>query len=82
MYICLSNNWHATNAIKRCSREIEKALLKDVKMEWAARPPAFDRITSFNHDDLTAINCYFRCSKPFDVGGIKIFDKDDQPAKH
>ena len=26
--------------------------------------------------------CYFRCSRPPDVDGIKIFDEDDQAAKH
>ena len=26
--------------------------------------------------------CSFGCSKPPDVDGIKIFDKDDQVAKH
>ena len=40
-----------------------------------------DRIKSFDHDDLTAKHCYFRCSRPPDVDGIKTFDKDDQAAK-
>ena len=36
-------------------------------------PPGFDRFESFGHDELTA----FRCSRPPDVDGTKIFDKDD-----
>ena len=44
-------------------------------------PPGFDRLESFGHDELTAKHCYFRCSRPPDVDGIKIFDKDDQAAK-
>ena len=45
-------------------------------------PSGFDRLESFGHDKLTAKHCYFRCSRPPDVDGIKIFDKDDQAAKH
>ena len=47
-------------------------------------PPGFDRLESFGPDELTAKHCYFRCSilRPPDVDGIKIFDKDDQAAKH
>ena len=45
-------------------------------------PPGFDRLESFGHDELTAKHCYFRCSRPPDVDGIKIFDKDVQAAKH
>ena len=41
-------------------------------------PPVFDRFESFGHDELTAKYCYFRCSRPPDVDGINIFDKDDQ----
>ena len=44
-------------------------------------PPGFDRLESFGHDELTAKHCYFRCSRPPDVDGIKIFDKDDQATK-
>ena len=45
-------------------------------------PPGFDRLESFSHDELTAKHCYFRCSRPPDVDGIKSFDKNDQAAKH
>ena len=45
-------------------------------------PPSFDRFESFGHDELSAKHCYFRWSKPPDVDGIKIFDKDDQATKH
>ena len=52
---------------------------KDVK---SPMPPGFDRFESFGHDELTAKRCYFRCSRPPDVDGIKIFDKDDQATKY
>ena len=49
-------------------------------------PPSFDRFESFGHDKFTTKHCYFRCSRSPDVDGIKIFDKvfdkDDQAAKH
>ena len=45
-------------------------------------PPGFDRFESFGHDELTAKHCYFRCSRPPDVDGIKFFDKDDQATIH
>ena len=45
-------------------------------------PTGFDRLESFGYDELTAKHCYFRCSRPPDVDGIKIFDKDDQATKH
>ena len=45
-------------------------------------PPGFDMFESFGHNELTAKHYYFRCSWPPDVAGIKIFDKDDQAAKH
>ena len=45
-------------------------------------PPGFDRFKSFDHNDLTAKHCYFRCSRSPDVDGIKMFDTDDQAAKH
>ena len=51
---------------------------KDVKSNGRPMPPGFDRFESFGHDKLTAKHCYFRCSRPPDVDGIKIFDKDDQ----
>ena len=47
---------------------------------------AFDRIKNwiknFYHHDLTGKHYYFGCSRSPDVDGIKIFDKDDQAAKH
>ena len=55
---------------------------KDMKSNGQPRPPGFDRFESFGHDDLTAKRCYFRSSRPPDVNGIKIFDNDDQAAKH
>ena len=53
-----------------------------MKSNGRPMPPGFDRLESFGHDELTAKHCYFRCSRPPDVDGIKIFDKDDQAAKH
>ena len=55
---------------------------KDVKSNGRPMPPGFDRFESFGHNELTAKHCYFRCSRPPDVDGIKIFDKDNQAAKH
>ena len=37
-------------------------------------PPGFDRLESYGHDKPTVKHCYFRCSRPLVVGGIKIFD--------
>ena len=45
-------------------------------------PPSFDKFESFGHDELTAKHCHFRFSRPPNVDGIKIFDKDDQAAKY
>ena len=41
----------------------------------------FYKFESCSHDEFTAKH-YFRCSRPPDVDGIKIFDEDDQAAKH
>ena len=40
---------------------------------------SFDRFASFGHNKFT---CCFKCSRPPDVDGINIFDKDDQAVKH
>ena len=55
---------------------------KDVKSNGRKMPPGFDRFESFGYDELAAKHCYFRCSRSPDVGGIKMFDKDDQGTKH
>ena len=55
---------------------------KDVKSNGRPMPPGCDRLESFGHDKLTVKYCYFRCSRSPDVDGIKIFDKNDQAAKH
>ena len=39
-------------------------------------PPGSDTFKSFGHDELTAKHWYFRCSRPPDVDGIKIFNKE------
>ena len=54
---------------------------KDVRSNGHPRPLLLIGTTSFGHDDVTTKQCYFRCSSPPDVEGIKIFDKDDQAAK-
>ena len=43
--------------------------------------PGLDRFENFGHDELTAKYSYFRCSRPPDVDGMKMFDKHDQAAK-
>ena len=45
---------------------------KHVKSNGRPMPPGFDRLESFGHDELTAKRCYFRCSRPPDVHGIKM----------
>ena len=55
---------------------------KDVKSNGRPIPPGFDRFESFGPGELTAKHCYFRCTVPPDFDGIKVFDKDDQAAKH
>ena len=47
---------------------------KDVISNGRLRPPSFDRSKSFGHDDLIVKHWYFRCLRPPDVDGIKIFD--------
>ena len=46
---------------------------KDMKPNGGPMPPDFDRLENFGHEELTAKHCYFRCSRPPDVDGIKIF---------
>ena len=69
---------------KKSSGQEQKTGLaeKDVKPNGRPRPPGFYRLESFGHNDLTAKHCYFRFSRPPDIDRIKIFDKDDQAAKH
>ena len=55
---------------------------KDLKSNGWPMPPGFDSFESFGYDELTAKHCYLRCSRPSDVSGIKMFDKDNQAAKH
>ena len=52
------------------------------EIKWGANPPAFDKYKSFGLDDLTAKYSYFRCSRPSDVDGVKIFDEDDKSTKN
>ena len=67
---------------KRGGQELKQALPEKVKSNRWPMPPGFDRLESFGHDELTAKHCYFRCSRPPDVDGIKIFDEDDRATKH
>ena len=41
-------------------------------------PLTFDTFKSFGNDELTAKQCYFRCSRPTGIDGIKIFDQRGQ----
>ena len=38
-------------------------------------PPGFDRLESYDHDELTAKHCYFRCSRPLMLMGSKFLIK-------
>ena len=73
--------WRSTG-IKEQPRTKIGLAEKDVKSNGQPMPPSFDRFESCGHDELTVKHCYFSCSKPPDVDGIKMFDKDDQAAKH
>ena len=53
-----------------------------MKSNGQPMPPGFDRFKSFSHDGLTANHCYFRYSRPYDVDGINVSDKEDQATKH
>ena len=69
-----------TPGVKRGQPRTKTGLAeKDMKSNGQPMPSGFDRLESFGHDELTAKHCYFRCSRPPDVDGIKIFDKGDQP---
>ena len=52
---------------------------KDVKSNGRPMPPGFDRFESFGHDELTAKYCYFMCSRPADLDGIKFLIKITRP---
>ena len=78
----ISNQKHP-RCKKRWPRTKTDFAEKDVKSNGQPIPSGFDRFESFGHDELDHCKtCYFRCSRPPDVDGIKIFDKDDQAAKH
>ena len=44
-----------------------------MKLNGHPMPPGFDRFESFGYDELTAKRCYFKCSRPPPVDGIKNF---------
>ena len=46
-----------------------------MKSKWVDKASGIDRLKSVGLDDLAAKHCYFGCSKPSDVDGIKTFDK-------
>ena len=70
---------HNTPGVKKSGQVLKS---QDLKSNGRPRPPALDRYKSSGHDVLTAKHCYFRCSRPPDVNGMKIFGNDDQAAKH
>ena len=78
----MQSNQNTPGIKKERSRTKTGLAEKDVKSNGRPIPSGFDRFESFGHDKLTAKHCYFRCSRPPDVDGIKIFDKDDQAIKH
>ena len=58
----------------------KRALLKKMgNRNGQPRSPAFDRIKTFDHHDLTAKHYYFGCSRSPDVDGIKILIKMTRP---
>ena len=79
MYIAYKNLIKNTQGVKKGWPRTKAGLAeKDEKSNGRPMPPGYDWLESFGHDELTAKHCYFRCSRPPDVDGIKIFDKDDQ----
>ena len=49
----------------------ETGLAEDVKSNGRPMPPGVDGLESFGYDELTTKHCYFRCSRPPDVDGIR-----------
>ena len=70
---------HNTLGVKQEQSSTKRPYWKRCELNGQPIPFVFDRYESFGNDDLTT---YFRCSRLSDVDGIKIFDKDDQAAKH
>ena len=70
-----------TNTPQKGGQELKQALLPDMKSNGWPMPASFDRFESFIHDELNSKHCHFSCSRPPDVVGVKIFDKDDQAAR-
>ena len=46
-----------------------------MKWKWVDKASGIDRLICVGLDYLAAKHCYFGCSKPSDVDGIKTFDK-------
>ena len=65
-----------TPGVKKEQPGTKTGLVKEhVKANGRPVPPGFNRFESFGHDELTAKHCYFRCSRPSDVDGIKIMTR-------
>ena len=56
-----------TSGVKKVLPRTKKGLM--CNQNGKPRLPAFDRITNFDHHDLTAKHCYFECSRSPDVDG-------------
>ena len=82
MSVCYNLTKNTPGVKKGWPRTKTGLVEKDVKSNGWPRPPGFDRLESFGHDDHTVKHCYFRCSRPPDVYRIKVFDEDDQAIKH
>ena len=82
IYSFLTNKWNMhknTSGVKKEQPGTKKPCWKSVKLNGQPRPLAYDKYKCFGHDDLTAKHCTQGLN--LDVGGIKIFDKDDQATK-
>ena len=71
---------YTKGATKICQRARAKTIQSTIPLVQSTvytlppMPPGFDRYESFGNDELTAKHCYFRCARPPDADGIKIFD--------
>ena len=73
MYVCMYLIKNTPGVRKGWPRTKTGFAEKDVKLNRRLMLPSFDRFESFGHDKLTAKHCRFRCSRPPDIDGIKMF---------
>ena len=77
--VCSIQSKHPCRCKKGQPRTKTGLAEKDVKSNGWPMVPSFDKFESFGHDELTSKHCYFRCSRPPDVDGIKILIKMTRP---